>query len=104
MIEFFSFLIAGIVFGAIYAVSASGLVVTYNTTGIFNVAHGAMGMVLAYLFWQLWQGWNLPAIVALLIVLFVAAPLMGIVVERVVMRPLYGASANIRLSVTLGLL
>jgi branched-chain amino acid transport system permease protein len=102
--EFFSLLIAGIVFGAIYAVSASGLVVTYNTTGIFNFAHGAMGMVMAYLFWQLWQGWQLPELVSLAIVLFVAAPILGVVVERVVMRPLYGAATSIRLAVTLGLL
>jgi len=102
--EFLSFLVAGIVFGAIYAVSASGLVVTYNTTGIFNFAHGAMGMVLAYVFWQLWQGWGLPELVALVVTLFVAAPLLGIVVERVVMRPLYGAATSIRLAVTLGLL
>ncbi|HLN42156.1 MAG TPA: ABC transporter permease [Acidimicrobiales bacterium] len=104
MTEFLSFLVAGIVFGAIYAVSASGLVVTYNTTGIFNFAHGAMGMVLAYVFWQLWQGWGLPELVALVVTLFVAAPLLGIVVERVVMRPLYGAATSIRLAVTLGLL
>jgi branched-chain amino acid transport system permease protein len=102
--EFLSLLIAGIVFGAIYAVSASGLVVTYNTTGIFNFAHGAMGMVLAYLFWQLWQGWGLPELVSLVVVLFVAAPLLGAIVERVVMRPLYGAPTSIRLAVTLGLL
>jgi branched-chain amino acid transport system permease protein len=102
--EFISLLIAGIVTGSIYAVSASGLVVTYNTTGIFNFAHGAMGMILAYVFWQLWQGWNMPALLALVIVLFVCAPIMGALVERVVMRPLYGATANIRLSVTLGLL
>ena len=104
MTEFISFLIAGLVFGAIYAVSASGLVVTYNTTGIFNFAHGAMGMVMAYLFWQLWQGWGLPELVSLAITLFVGAPLLGVVVERVVMRPLYGAATSIRLAVTLGLL
>ena len=104
MTEFFSLLIAGITFGAIYAVSASGLVVTYNTTGIFNFAHGAMGMVMAYLFWQLWQGWALPELLSLAIVLFVAAPVLGIVVERVVMRQLYGAATSIRLAVTLGLL
>ncbi len=104
MTEFFSFLIAGLVFGAIYAVSASGLVVTYNTTGIFNFAHGAMGMVMAYLFWQLWQGWGLSELLSIVLVLFVAAPVLGIVVERVVMRPLYGAATSIRLAVTLGLL
>ncbi len=104
MSAFFSFLVAGIVTGSVYAVSASGLVVTYNTTGIFNFAHGAVGMVLAYVFWQLWQGWHLPALAALALVLLVVAPVLGAVIERVVMRPLYGASTGIRLAVTLGLL
>jgi branched-chain amino acid transport system permease protein len=102
--ELSSQLVVGIVFGAVFAVSASGLVVTYNTTGIFNFAHGAMGMLMAYLFWQLWQGWGLPAWLALVLVLLVAAPLLGMIVERVVMRPLYGASTNVALVVSLGLL
>jgi len=102
--EFLSLLIAGIVTGSIYAVSASGLVVTYNTTGIFNFAHGAVGMVMAYLFWQFWQGWHWPVILALVVVLLVAAPLLGLVIERAIMRPLYGATTNIALVVTLGLL
>lgn len=104
MSEFISLLIAGIVTGSIYAVSATGLVVTYTTTGVFNFAHGAMGMLLAYLFWQLWQGWHLPPAVALALVLLVAAPLLGALVERVVMRPLYAAATSVRLAVTLGLL
>jgi branched-chain amino acid transport system permease protein len=101
---FISLLIAGVVTGSIYAVSASGLVVTYNTTGIFNFAHGAVGMVLAYLFWQLWQGWHWPVLLALAVTLLVAAPLLGAVIERLVMRPLYSVSTNMRLAVTLGLL
>lgn len=101
---FISLLIAGVVTGSIYAVSASGLVVTYNTTGIFNFAHGAVGMVLAYLFWQLWQGWHWPVLLALAATLLVAAPVLGAVIERLVMRPLYSVSTNIRLAVTLGLL
>src|SRR5579863_7913269 len=104
MSEFISLVVAGIVTGSIYAVSATGLVITYNTTGIFNFAHGAVGMALAYLFWQLWQGWNWSPLLALAVVLLVAAPVLGAVVERVVMRPLYGVSTNIRLAVTLGLL
>lgn len=104
MSEFISLVIFGIVYGSIYAVSATGLVLTYNTTGIFNFAHGAVGMFLAYLYWQLWQGWNIPALPALALVLLVAAPLLGAVLERIVMRPLYGSSMNIRLAVTLGLL
>ena len=104
MSEFFSLLVAGIVAGSIYAVSASGLVVTYNTTGIFNFAHGAVGMLMAYLFWQFWQGWHWPVILSLVLVLAVAAPLLGLLIERAIMRPLYGATTNIALVVTLGLL
>jgi branched-chain amino acid transport system permease protein len=104
MTEFISLVIAGIVVGSIYAVSASGLVLTYNTTGIFNFAYGAIGMVLAYLFWQLWQGWHLPTLLSLAIVLLVAAPLLGAILDRFIMRPLYGASTNLRIAVTLGLL
>ena len=69
MNEFISFLVAGIVTGSIYAVTASGLVVTYNATGIFNFAHGAVGMFLAYLYWQLWQGWGWNPVLSLAVVL-----------------------------------
>lgn len=103
MSEFLSFLVTGIVIGSIYAVSATGLVVTYTTTGVFNFAHGAVGVLLAYLFWQLWQGWGLPEAVALALTLVVAAPLFGAVLERVVMRPLYRSPSAVRLAVTVGL-
>jgi branched-chain amino acid transport system permease protein len=101
--EFVSFLVVGIVTGSIYAVTASGLVVTYNATGVFNFAHGSVGMFLAYLYWQLWQGWGWNPILSLAIVLVVVAPVFALVVERALMRPLYGASLNTMIVVTLGL-
>jgi branched-chain amino acid transport system permease protein len=101
--EFISYLVVGIVTGSIYAVTASGLVVTYNATGIFNFAHGSVGMFLAYLYWQLWQGWGWNPVLSLALVLLVVAPVFALVVERVLMRPLYGASLNTMIVVTLGL-
>ncbi len=103
MNEFVSLFVAGIATGAIYAVTASGLVVTYNATGIFNVAHGSVGMFMAYLYWQLWQGWGWNPVLSLVVVLLVVAPLFALAVERVLMRPLYGASLNTQIVVTLGL-
>ena len=103
MNEFISFVVAGVVTGSIYAVTASGLVVTYNATGVFNFAHGSVGMFLAYLYWQLWQGWGWNPILSLAIVLLVVAPVFALVVERALMRPLYGASLNTMIVVTLGL-
>ena len=38
-------LINGLITGAVFAIAASGLVVTYSTSGVFNFAHGALGML-----------------------------------------------------------
>jgi branched-chain amino acid transport system permease protein len=102
--EFLSFTVLGITLGAVYAVAASGLVVTYMTTGVFNIAQGAVGMIAAYAFYELWQAWHWPLLVAIAVVLFVLAPLMALVVEYVFMRQLNDASTERSLMVTLGLL
>src|SRR3954453_17214312 len=104
MAIFLSFTVVGLVAGCVYALIATGLVGTYNTTGIFNFAHGAIAMFGAYTFWQLWQGWGWPAPVALVLVLFVLAPAFGLVIERLLMRPLGGVPVDLPLVVTLGLL
>ena len=51
--KFLIFTIVGLSTAAIYAVIASGLVLTYTTTGVFNFAHGATGMLAAFAYWQL---------------------------------------------------
>jgi branched-chain amino acid transport system permease protein len=104
MAIYLSLFVLGIVYGCIYALSATGLVVTYTTSGIFNFAHGAIGMVGAFSYWQLTVQWGWPTWLALIAVLFVGAPLFGAVIERLLMRPLHGASIDVTLVVTLGLL
>ena len=46
-------LINGLITGAVFAIASSGLVVTYSTSGVFNFAHGALGMLCAYIYWDL---------------------------------------------------
>jgi branched-chain amino acid transport system permease protein len=104
MDTFLSFLITGLTFAAIYAVGASGLVLTYTTTGIFNFAHGAIGMFGAFLYWQLRFDWGWPAPVALFAVLFVASPLFGVFLEVAIMRNLQGTSEAVKLVVSISLL
>ena len=55
METFLTYTVLGIVAGAIYAITATGLVVTYTTTGVFNFAHGAVAMFCAFSYWQLNQ-------------------------------------------------
>ena len=104
MTTFLALLVVGLVVGCIYALTACGLVVTYTTSGVFNFAHGAIGMLAAFSYWQLSVDWGVPAPVALVLVLGVLAPLLGAGIERFLVRPLYGASIGTSLVVTLGLL
>jgi branched-chain amino acid transport system permease protein len=96
---------AGLGLGAIAALSGVGLLVTYRATGVFNVAHGAIAMIAAYLFWQLGQ-WQVPDWLAAILVLTLFAPGLGITLERVVFRPLQRRSATAAESLvaTIGLL
>jgi branched-chain amino acid transport system permease protein len=104
MTTFLALTVLGLVFGCVYALSASGIVVTYTTSGVFNFAHGATGMLAAFAYWQLTVAWHWPQLAGLVVVLFVLAPLFGAVVERILIRPLYGRSAEVSLVATLGLL
>jgi branched-chain amino acid transport system permease protein len=98
------FLIVGITLGSIYAVAASGLVVTYTTSGIFNFAQGAIGMFMAFIYWQLKIELGIQTLVALLLTVLVAAPLFGALIERLLMRRLSTAPLVAQLVVTIGLM
>ncbi|HEV7524581.1 MAG TPA: ABC transporter permease [Acidimicrobiia bacterium] len=88
----------------IYAMAASGLVVVYTTTGVFNFAQGAIGMFLAYVDWELSVKHGWPQLIALPLVVLVIAPLLGIGLERTIMRHLQGKPLVVQLMVTVGLM
>ncbi len=75
--------------GAVYALSALGVVVIYRGSGVLNFAHGAIGMVAAFVFYD-WRedGMALPQAVPLAVLLGAA---IGILVQVGIMRPLRGA-------------
>ncbi|HZP29588.1 MAG TPA: ABC transporter permease [Acidimicrobiia bacterium] len=90
--------------GSIYAIAASGLVVTYTTSGVFNFAQGAIGMIMAFLYWEVRVNQRWPAPIALIFVILVAAPLLGAVIERLIMRKLVNTTLVVQLVVTIGLM
>jgi branched-chain amino acid transport system permease protein len=102
--DFVTFTIIGIVLGSTYAIAASGLVLTYATSNVFNFAHGAVGMVMTFLYWELYVNQGLPLLVVLPLILLIIAPLFGLVMERLVMRRLTGSDITTSLGVTVGLL
>jgi branched-chain amino acid transport system permease protein len=99
-----TFLVVGVALGGIYAISAGGLVVTYATTGVFNFAHGAVGCFLAFLYWELRVNQSWPAPIALAVVILVVAPLLGLGMDKLLMRRLRNAPLVVQLMVTVGLM
>src|SRR6476659_1639052 len=75
--------VVGVTYGSIFAVAASGLVVTYTTSGIFNFAQGAMGMFCAFVYWTMKVDWGVPPVLSILVTVLVFAPLFGALIERV---------------------
>jgi branched-chain amino acid transport system permease protein len=104
MDTFLPLTVVGVVAGCIYALTAAGLVVTYTTSGIFNFAHGAIGMVSAFAFWDLSQHHHWPSGLAFAAVVLVVAPALGLLIERLLMRRIESSSLDTSLTVTVGLL
>jgi branched-chain amino acid transport system permease protein len=98
-------ILAGIATGCIYSLAGMGVVLTYKATGVFNFAHGAIAMFVAYTLWQLNAEWGVPLAVAAPISLLVIGPGIGLALERIVFRPLArrGAGTSEKLVATLGI-
>lgn len=79
-------LVIGLSIGSIYGLTSMGLVLTYRMTGVFNLAHGAMGMLGTYVFWQLRYDWGWPLPVALVLTLVLVAPAIGAAAHFLVFR------------------
>jgi branched-chain amino acid transport system permease protein len=99
-----SLILAGIGTGCIYSLAGMGIVLTYKATGIFNFAHGAIAMFVAYILWQLNSEWHISLIIAAPVALLIVGPGIGLILERVVFRPLQrrGAGTSEKLVATLG--
>jgi branched-chain amino acid transport system permease protein len=91
----------GLVLGALLALISSGLTIIYGTLGVLNLAHGAMFMLGGYAGWvaYTYSGSFIVAVIAGS--LFVM--LVGVVMERVVIRSFYGRPHEDQLLLTFGL-
>jgi ABC-type branched-subunit amino acid transport system ATPase component/branched-subunit amino acid ABC-type transport system permease component len=102
--KFLNLLFSGAVSGGIYAVMAAGVVLTYQTSGIFNFAHGAVAFVTAYFFFQLNTGQHISVVPAALISVLIFAPLLGLALDRILLRRLATAPVYARIVGSIGLL
>jgi branched-chain amino acid transport system permease protein len=91
----------GLALGAILALVALGLTIVFGLLGFVNFAHGALFMIGAYAGWIVYSGTNnfFLAIPAALVVTFI----VGLVIERVLIRLYYQRPKEDQILVTYGL-
>jgi len=95
--EWFGRIFAGLSLGSILMLAAIGLAITYGLLGVINMAHGEMIMIGAYATYvtqSVFRAWAPEAFawypLAALPVAFLVAASVGILIERTVIRWLYG--------------
>lgn len=123
MSEHLQFLLLGLGSGAVIASLALGLLLTYRASGVVNFAHAAMGMYVAYVFFELRVTGQLilpvigvpgrvnlfndpalqPTVATAMAIALACGALLGLVVYVLVFRPLRTAPALARVVASLGL-
>ena len=104
MDTFLTLVVSGAVTGAIYSLIASGLTLSYSATGIFNFSYGGIAFSSAYLFYIFNTGMHWSAVLAGVIVILVYAPLLGLLLDTAVFRPLARATEPAKIMACIGLL
>lgn len=102
MTEFLQQVVQGLGSGAVYASLALALVLIHRFTGIVNFAQGELAMISTYVAWQLVES-GMPFWLALPVTLGVSF-VGGMLIERVIIRPVEGAPELTIVIVTVGLL
>jgi branched-chain amino acid transport system permease protein len=99
---FFEVLIGGLLAGVMYSLVALGFVLIYKASGVFNFAQGAMVFFAALTFVGLQDKTGLPFWVVLVLTLGVMV-LLGVLIERIVLRPLVNQPQITLFMATIGL-
>ncbi|HZT67720.1 MAG TPA: ABC transporter permease [Acidimicrobiales bacterium] len=98
------YLISGVPFGCIYALVGLGLVITYRSSGVFNLAFGAQAYLSAAVFYETRGTHRWPLWAATLTSVVIVGGAVGYILERVLFRRLRTAPMVVRLVSSLGLL
>jgi branched-subunit amino acid ABC-type transport system permease component len=101
--DLFGAFLQGLPAGTVYALVALGFVLTYKTSGVFNLAFGAQAYVSAAMYFKARNAWGWGIVPSVVLAVVVLAPLIGLVLERVIFRHLRTAGALPKLVVAIGL-
>ncbi len=102
MTTFIQLTVTGLANGAILALAALGFALIYKATGVINFAQGEFLLVGAYMFYTAFVVLRLPLLLAVVFGVLVAT-LIGVLVERLILRPMIGENPISIIMVTIGL-
>jgi branched-chain amino acid transport system permease protein len=96
------YIVIGVVVGAIYALAASGLIVTYRASGILNFGFGGIAYFIArtYYFFNTQHGW--PIVSSAILSLIIIAPALGAALYLFIFRNLQNSSTLVKVISTIG--
>ncbi len=103
MSSFFLYVANGALLGLLYALIAMCFVIIYRSARVFNFAQGEIVVVGAFLVWTFMSALNLPAWISVPLAM-IASTLLGVLIERLIRRPLVGEEVFAFVMVTIGLL
>jgi len=103
MTKLFQLLASGAALGAVYALVGLGFVVIYRATGVINFAQAGMVVLGAFLVYNAAATWDLPFWLSVVVSMGIGA-VIGILLERVILRQMIGQPVYAVILVTVGLL
>ena len=98
-----AFILAGLVLGGIYAISAASIVVTYVSAGVLNFAFGAIAFFIARLYYYLVAQLGWPEYASAIVAIAIVGPLLGVALYFSLFRFLAQAQAITKVVATIGL-
>ena len=94
MSDLISYVIRGIPFGCVFALVAVGLVLTYRTSGVFNLAFGAQAFVSAAVYYDTRVRHEWPIAASFVLAVVIVGPLVGFILDRFIFRYMRSASTG----------
>lgn len=94
--------LSGVAIGAVYGLLAMSFALIYKSTGLINFAVGEVAMVVAYMTWSM-TTYTGTGTISVLLVAMVCGALVGLVVERLLIRPMMGEPIFSMVLVTIAL-
>lgn len=99
---FLKLFVSGLAVGCLYALIALGFVLIFKATGVLNIAQGEIIMISAFICYFLVVKFHMPFLVSVLLTIIIAG-LLGILTERLILRPMIGEPLFAVIMITIGL-